>query len=169
MRTGGKRSAEARAQVAFLAGQNSQAQPIVPGRRMAPPEGFSEQEVADWRALVDPLPTDWIKAEHRPLLIELVRHIGYSRQLATALAAIDMTTLATDAGIRHAVDDLQRMHRRQSTQIAIMATKLRLAPTSLYTAKQAKDDRKENPASGVAPWSDWGANREAASDRAEHN
>jgi hypothetical protein len=43
--------------------------------RPEPPSELSEDEATEWRAIVDAVPTDWVKHEQHPLLVNYCRHV----------------------------------------------------------------------------------------------
>jgi hypothetical protein len=148
MRGRGRLSAEARLAVVDI-------QPAIPGQHLAPPEDLTVEEAVDWHLIVDVLPSGWFRAEHMPLMRELVRHIGYSRQVALWLAELKDDPLK-EASKLNRVRTLQWMHLLQSRTILTLATKLRLTPTSLAQARTFENGRKKKGADGARPWTDWG-------------
>lgn len=118
-------------------------------RRFRPnaPAELSEEQREDWRTIVRAMPPGWFAPESHGLLIALCRHISNSRRIATLVAA----ELANDPQINVAnYDRLLRMQARQSSAIASLSTKLKLAQSTRIRADAAGREL----ARGVrpAPW-----------------
>ena len=50
--------------------------------RPKPPPGLTEEQAAEWRAVVDRLPADWFARENHGLLAQYCRHVTTIRRLA---------------------------------------------------------------------------------------
>lgn len=132
---------------------------IVPGRRLEPPPDLNTREqLDDWHAIVDALPHDWFKPENVPLIVELIRHMGQSRRLADGLEAMNAESdndpvLLTQAAHLGKLNFLQGMHRRQTSQIMALMTKLRLTPYAVQQGnRDASNARKSTDNATVKPW-----------------
>lgn len=125
---------------------------VMPGRPIEPPEDLTPEEEVDWRQITLPLPSGWLRAEHVPIMRELVRHIGYSRQLAIAMSGFKIDQ---NLGNLESLDALQRMHARQSKAIGDLAARLRLTPASLAQSRKYENASKTTSGDASKPWADW--------------
>lgn len=145
--------------------------PAVQWNRPEPPEDLEPGERAIWREVIGRLPADWFTVECQPVLKQLCRHIRYADDLAGDMAAIRaiMTEIKQDSSGSMTVADrmktfakmsgelhnLMRIHIRQSHQIGMLSTRLRLTPQSRYEALRANDETKTARPPGAQPWNDW--------------
>ena len=57
--------------------------------RPEPPEELTEEQAAEWRAVVDRLPADWFPRETHGLLAQYCRHVVSARRVARLLEELD--------------------------------------------------------------------------------
>jgi hypothetical protein len=57
--------------------------------RPEPPEDLTEEQAAEWSAVVDRLPADWFPRETHGLLCQYVRHVCTARRIARLLADME--------------------------------------------------------------------------------
>lgn len=130
---------------------------VVPisGQRLEPPEHLTEEQAAEWRAIVDSLPADYFRPGDVPLLAAYcVASVFYKR------AAADMQarglTITDDRG-REYVNPAHQVLTSQAAAMAQMAVKLRLCPSARYSEKQAAT-KAGSAAKPSRPWEDTGLN-----------
>jgi hypothetical protein len=113
--------------------------PIIPGLSQGPepPIDLDEGEAAKWRAIVAALPEDWFTADNVILLREYVRHAVYADFLARQIAVLRRQNSPLDGPSWKQLGQLLRAHGRQSSQLALLAVKLRLCPSARYRADYA--------------------------------
>src|SRR5262245_4426986 len=100
--------------------------------RAAPPETLTEEQREIWLTIVNRMPANWFPAETHCLLEQYCRHVTRARRVAQLLAALE-------ASREFEPSDYQKLlheEARQTTTIAMLAMKMRLA-------QQALDDGNE--------------------------
>src|SRR4051812_13770925 len=107
---------------------------IIPGQRPPPPPELTKEQAAHWKAMVARMPADWFDAAAQILLTEMCRHTAICFVVAQQIDAFPLDQIATEEGTDR-YDKLGRMLDRHSKCIAMLATKLRLAPQSRYETK----------------------------------
>ena len=111
--------------------------------RPAPPEELSNEEVEEWRAVVDRLPADWFARETHALLIQYCRHVVTARRIRQLIAKLE-------AEEDFALKDWEaalKMQQRESAILASLATKMRISQQSSY------DKSKKKGSGGTSkPW-----------------
>ena len=100
--------------------------------RPAPPDYLTEEEAAEWTAIVERMPPDCYTRELHPLLAAYCQHIMFAHEIVAQIKSykVDVKTyksLKTQIALRSA---LIREHRA----MAIIALKLRLTPSSRHDA-----------------------------------
>jgi len=111
----------------------------------APYDLLDDEQICEWRGIVDALPADWFGRGSWPLLTQYVRCTIRCRRLAQLIHR-------EEHGSEKAVDldeylKLLAAEREESRVLASLALKLRLAPVSLK-----RQDRTEAPHPGPLPW-----------------
>lgn len=107
--------------------------------RPDPPRDLSGPEAIEWREIVHRLPADWFPRETHGLLAQYCRHVVASRRVAQLVEGAgddDVPALAR----------LLRMQVAQSSAIAALASKMRLAQSATI------DRRRVKAAGGQKPW-----------------
>jgi hypothetical protein len=131
------------------------AESAIPAAPLEPPSDLTPEQAADWHALVDALPADWFTVDDRPLLVELVRHQCYARQLAEQLALMRRRCLNMDtphiSKQRTIFIRLVRAAGQETEVISKLCTRLRLTPQSQQRSRDAGIARKR-AATGPRPW-----------------
>jgi hypothetical protein len=111
--------------------------------RPEPPADLTEEQAAEWCAIVGRLPADWFQRETHGLLTQYVRHVVTARRIARLLAEMDA---AEDLNVRD-YDRLLKAQERESRCIASLATRMRISQQSSYDKSRSKPDE---PA--TKPW-----------------
>lgn len=112
-------------------------------RRPEPPEELSDEQAAEWTAIVSRMPADWFPRETHGLLAQYCRHVVAARRIAQLAAAIEAEP-EFDMG---AYDKALKMQEREGRAISSLATRMRLTQQTTY------DKSKKKPAaSGKRPW-----------------
>jgi hypothetical protein len=100
-------------------------------------------------------PGDWFGPDHRPLLVELVRHQAIARQLAEQLAQMRKRVLNVPtphvAKQRAIFIQLVKLARMETETIVLLSVKLRLVPQAQQRSRNAGIER-ERSATGPRPW-----------------
>ncbi|WP_173931377.1 hypothetical protein [Chelativorans sp. Marseille-P2723] len=101
------------------------------------PYDLTDEQAAEWWAVVDRLPADWFPRETHALLAEYCRHVVKSRRIAQLIAdaesaeEIDIDTL----------DKLYKMAERESRAISSLATRMRISQQATSTHRADKGKR----------------------------
>jgi hypothetical protein len=125
--------------------------PIIPGQRPPPDPHLDEEQAKEWRKITGRLPSTWFRGENLCMLVELCRHITYSRFIAAEIARMRQNPEAKEE-----LRSLLRAHGYQSERIGNLSTKLRLTLQSRYDPETAAIEANKT-ADGPAPWLDWGS------------
>src|SRR5215213_6608108 len=135
MGTRGRRSASELAIIPF--------QPKPEVRHPEPPKGLTSDQAQIWRTVVASLPTDWITPSNSPLFEAYCRHTAASRRIADMIAIEEQSAAFNLADYGR----LLTMQERETRALSALATKLRLARSSV-------DDRRRapTPPGGPRPW-----------------
>ena len=107
--------------------------------RPGPPDELSDEQAAEWRAVVDRLPADWFPRETHGLLVAYCRHVVTLRRIGQMISAAenDRDTTIED------FDKLYRMQEREGRAMSSLATRMRVSQQSTMKHEQA---RKPAPA-----------------------
>jgi phage terminase small subunit len=130
-----------------MAGQKQGAR--LPGRRPSPPRHLNEEQKDIWRRVVNAMRADWFTPENEPLLIAYVSTIHHTEKCAEEL------NRAIEAGISGDIELFNRLttiHARLATQMAALATKLRLTQQSKYDEKVKGGGQAVDPTAAKKPW-----------------
>jgi len=130
----------------------------VPGRPLPAPSYLTEEQQADWRALVEPFAPGRFKPDQVPVLVELVRAQSRARQANEQLATLrkrDLTADTAGGAKRRAIFmQLRDMADAETRLISSLSMKLRLTDQSNMRKALASAER-EKMATGPRPWDDW--------------
>lgn len=120
------------------------------GQRLPVPDDLSEFGKAEWGRIIDSLPADWL----RPADAHLLRAYCVAAEVhrrATDVLAREGLTVMTATGTEKAHPASQIMALNAST-MANIAVKLRLCPSSRYTAEKAGTRARQSAAVAGRPW-----------------
>jgi hypothetical protein len=114
-------------------------------RRPDPPEELTEEQAAEWRAVVNRLPADWFPQETHQLLVQYCRHVVCARRVAQL---IEQAEAADELDI---VDyaRLLRMQEMEGRAMSSLATRMRLTQQATIRAELAR-----KPLVLPKPWED---------------
>jgi len=114
---------------------------VVPPRalvqRPEPPKELTDEQAAEWSAIVERMPADWFPRETHALLAQLCRHITTARDIARRLQS-------TRLGIND-LNLLLAMQDRERKAMESLATKMRLTQHSRYDRKKTTGSPKTRP------------------------
>jgi hypothetical protein len=141
MRQRGRKSAEAQSKVVSL----------VPGTPPEPPTELTSEQRETWQMFVAQMPWDWFRGAAGVLLIQLVRHVGYSRLSGKAVTEelVLGTTLQEDEGLAR-LNRLTQIHEREGRAVVALMRALRLTPRSRYDQSRAHTAHQNTPQK--KPW-----------------
>lgn len=107
------------------------------------PYDLTDEESAEWWAVVNRLPADWFPRETQPLLAQFCRHVVGARRVAQMVAQFEK---AEDLDIT-ALDKLYKMREREGRAMSSLATRLRITQQSTVKHEQAR-----KPSLVKKPW-----------------
>lgn len=106
------------------------------------PYDLTDEQSAEWWAIVNRLPADWFPRETHGILAQYCRHVVTARRVAQIVAAIekekDFDVVAYDRALK--------MQEREGRAIASLATKMRISQQTTY------DKTRKKPVIGKKPW-----------------
>ena len=123
--------------------------PVVPGRRPDPPADLTESEARYWRDAVATKPAEWWKADTQILLTAYCRASAQHDVISSVINSIKPRTLKTEKGWAK-YERMKKLQSSTSSELAQLATKMRLTPQSRYTAQSAAT--ADAKASRARPW-----------------
>jgi len=116
--------------------------------RPEPPEDLTEEQRAEWMAVVNRLPADWFPRETHAVLAQYCRLTASADQLAVMIEHLESafrTTRRTDLGL---YDKLLRRQESLARAIVSLATKMRITQQASYHPEKGKGKLRPAP-----PWS----------------
>lgn len=135
MKTRGRTSAAA-LEVATVAGK------IETVQRPDAPYDLTDEQSAEWWAIVNRMPADWFPRETHGLLAQYCRHVVAARRVAQL---VDQAEKESEFDI-NAYDQLLKIQEREGRALSSLATKMRISQQTTY------DKSKKKPPSGRMPW-----------------
>jgi hypothetical protein len=127
----------------------------IPAAPLPPPNYLTEEQQADWRALVEPFAPGRFKPDQVPVLVELMRAQSRARQVNEQLVMLRKRDLIADTKggrERRAIYmQLRNMADAETRLISSLSTKLRLTDQSNVRKALATVER-EKMATGPRPW-----------------
>lgn len=98
------------------------------------PYDLTDEESAEWWAVVQRMPADWFPRESHGLLTQYCRHVVRSRRVAQLIGEMEKSK---DLDVKE-YRDLIRTESDLSRAMALLATKMRMAQQSTYDATKTK-------------------------------
>ena len=106
------------------------------------PYDLTDEQSAEWWALVNRMPADWFPRETHGMLAQYCRHIVTARRFAQLIRQAEKA----DPFELEDYTKLLIAQERESRCIASLATRMRLSQQSLY------DKTRQRPQMGPKPW-----------------
>ena len=119
--------------------------PVERTQRPAPPDELTDEQAAEWRAVVGRMPADWFARETYPLLVQYCRHVVAARRIHQLIEALQ-TDDELDFKAWH---DALKMQQRESAILCSLATKMRISQQATYDKSKKKGD-----GGSKKPWDD---------------
>jgi hypothetical protein len=116
--------------------------PVETISRPDPPDDLTDDQSAEWRAVVARMPADWFPRETHGMLAQYCRHVVSARRVAKLLAAAEQSS---DFGV-NGYDQLLKMQEREGRALSSLATRMRLSQQTTY------DKSKKKPVQSKKPW-----------------
>lgn len=101
------------------------------------PYDLTDEQAAEWWAVVNRLPADWFPRETHALLTEYCRHVVKSRRIAQLIADAE----SADEVDIDTLDKLYKMAERESRAISSLATRMRISQQATSTHRANKGTR----------------------------
>src|SRR5215210_2842313 len=95
--------------------------------RPGPPADLTGDQAVVWRDIVESLPADWVSRANAALMAAYCRHVVAARRIARLLEVEE----ASDAFNLDDFGRLLAMQERETRALAALATKMRLARSSV--------------------------------------
>lgn len=102
------------------------------------PYDLTDEQTAEWWAIVNRMPADWFPKETHPLLAQYCRHIVRARRLAQLIDAAEKGEQLDVKEYR----DLLRSEEEQSRALSTLATKMRISQQTTYDKSKKKPTTK---------------------------
>jgi hypothetical protein len=121
------------------------------------PGDLTNEQAAEWRAVVDRMPADWFQRETHALLAQYCRHVvaarriselirGFETELARTVEQDGVSKLAITLAAAETLDRLLKMQEREGRAMSSLATRMRLTQQTSY------DKTKPRPIATKPPW-----------------
>jgi hypothetical protein len=124
--------------------------PIV-DHRPPPPDDMPEAQQDLWRTIVNRMPHDWFRAEHRELLRAYCQHVAIARLIARQIEAFAPKWLAEDGGLER-FDGLAKVLERAHRMILALARSMRITHQSLDPKVMGVKARDDGGRDHPPPW-----------------
>lgn len=98
------------------------------------PYDLTDEQAAEWWAVVNRLPADWFPRETHGMLADYCRHVVKSRRIAQLVAEAEASD-ELDVGL---LDKLYKMAERESRAISSLATRMRISQQATSTHRANK-------------------------------
>ncbi len=121
-----------------------------PDARIAPPKALTRAQRKEWSAIVDSLPADFFRPSDVPMLAAFCVSAALYAE-AAALIERDGMLLTAENGRKYA-HPAKDFLTATGAAMAQMAVKLRLCPSSRYTAQKGATKTPSAPRATSRPW-----------------
>lgn len=113
--------------------------------RQPAPDELSDEEAAEWHAIVNRMPADHFGRETQSLLAQYVRHVVRARKIAAMLHAMENGEGQLDISDW---DRLTKMQRRETEAIKSLSSSMRLSQQSVIGPEKRTGRNKPS----AKPW-----------------
>lgn len=110
---------------------------VVQTKRPSAPSDLTDEQAAEWRAIINVHPAEWLTRDRQAMLVALCRHIISQRYTAQL---IDQCMASDDYDV-NMHDKLLKMQERETRTILSASVRLGIAQTTLYE----KNANKKGP------------------------
>jgi len=112
-------------------------------RRPAPPVELTDEQAAEWTAIVERMPADWFPRETHPMLAQYCLHAVSQRKISALIESL----LARDEFEVDEYDKLLKMQEREGRAMSSLATRMRISQQAQYNK-----DKKRGGGTVKRPW-----------------
>lgn len=102
------------------------------------PYDLTDEQSAEWWAVVERMPADWFPRETHGMLAQYCRHVVAARRVAQLIAHAERAK-ALDIG---EYDQLLKMQEREGRAISSLATRMRISQQATVRAEQARKPKQ---------------------------
>ena len=104
------------------------------------PYDLTDEQTAEWWAVVNRLPADWFPRETHGLLAQYCRHVVTARRVAEMIEAAqaDKETSLDD------LDKLYKMQEREGRALSSLATRMRISQQATFDKERKKPKQAAN-------------------------
>ena len=124
-------------------------------RRPDAPDELTEEQAAEWKAVVNRLPADWFPRETFPMLAQYCRHVISARRVSEMIRGLEDLIINNGDGdtpgvaalkAAETLDRLLKMQEREGRALSSLATRMRITQQATY------DKSKKKPLQSKKPW-----------------
>ena len=112
------------------------------------PYDLTDEQVDEWRAVVNRMPADWFPRETHGMLSQYCRHIVSARRIAQLIEDTMKPSKSRKAFDVDAYNQLLIMQEREGRALSSLATRMRLSQQAAYD----KTKKKPSTIQGKLPW-----------------
>lgn len=102
------------------------------------PYDLTDEQSAEWWAVVNRMPADWFPRETHGMLAQYCRHVVAARRVAQLIAKCEGAK-TLDLG---EYDQLLKMQEREGRAISSLATRMRISQQATVRAEQARKPKQ---------------------------
>lgn len=106
--------------------------------RAFPPAELTDEQRAEWLAVVNRLPADWFPRETHGMLAQYCRHVVAARRISQLIQAFE----SQDKLDIQEYDRLLKMQEREGRAISSLATRMRMSQQATSSADKRKPGQK---------------------------
>jgi hypothetical protein len=117
------------------------AAPVEVIQRPDAPYDLTDEQSAEWWAVVGRMPAEWFPRETHALLADYCRHVVKSRRISQLVNDAE----SSDPVDLDALDKLYKMAERESRAISSLATRMRLTQQTSYDKSKKRGTQAKNP------------------------
>ena len=107
------------------------------------PYDLTDEQSAEWWAVVNRMPADWFPRETHALLAQFCRHVVASRRVSQLIVQCEEAPMLD----LERYDQLLKMQEREGRALSSLATRLRITQQATVEAKTAR-----KPSMTSKPW-----------------
>lgn len=108
------------------------------------PGELTDEQAAEWRAIVDRMPADWFPRETHGLLAQYCRHVVAARRVAQLLEQHEKGEMETEDWLSD-YDKLLKFQEREGRAMSSLATRMRISQQAQYSHKKKTGTGAKKP------------------------
>lgn len=119
----------------------SKVAPIETIQRPDAPYDLTDEQAAEWWAIVNRMPADWFPRETHGMISQYCRHVVAARRVAQLIAQAEKEK---KLDVDH-YDKLLKMQEREGRAISSLATRMRISQQSTFDKERKKPKQVSKP------------------------